>query len=168
MARLPKIEVRRSKVQGRGVFAAEPIEKGTRIIEYTGERIGHVEASRRYDDETMQRHHTFLFTVSSRTVLDAAVGGNEARFINHSCDPNCEAIIERSRVYIYARRDIPAGAELFYDYWYHVDESYSLADLKRFYPCYCGSPKCRGTIAKVTRKARRTQRGTTSPDQQRA
>src|SRR5687768_10679939 len=83
--------LRRSAIQGRGAFAIRPVRKGTRIIEYTGERISHDEADRRYDDAGMGRHHTFLFSVDRKTVIDAAVGGNDARFINHSCAPNCEA-----------------------------------------------------------------------------
>jgi len=93
-------ELRRSSIQGRGAFATRPIKKGTRIIEYVGERISHTEADKRYDDTGMGRHHTFLFSVGRSTVIDAAVGGNDARFINHSCAPNCEAIDERKRIYI--------------------------------------------------------------------
>jgi SET domain-containing protein len=138
-------EIRTSSIQGRGAFATRPIRKGTRIIEYVGERISHAEADRRYVDEDMDRHHTFLFTVNSRVVVDAAVGGNEARFINHSCDPNCEAVIERGRIYIDALRNIPVGAELCYDYAYEwtADEDPGAAAR---YPCRCGARDCRGTI----------------------
>ena len=138
-------EIRTSGIQGRGAFATRPIRKGTRIIEYVGERISHAEADRRYVDEDMDRHHTFLFTVNSRVVVDAAVGGNEARFINHSCDPNCEAVIERGRIYIDALCNIPVGAELCYDYAYEwtADED---PGAEARYPCRCGARECRGTI----------------------
>src|SRR5689334_2436613 len=90
----PLIEVRRSPIAGLGVFAARAIPEGTRLIEYTGERIGPEEADRRYDDDAMTSHHTFLFAVDDDVVIDAAVGGNDARYINHSCAPNCEAVDE--------------------------------------------------------------------------
>jgi SET domain-containing protein len=138
-------EIRTSSIQGRGAFATRPIRRGTRIIEYVGERISHAEADRRYVDEDMDRHHTFLFTVNSRVVVDAAVGGNEARFINHSCAPNCEAVIERGRIYIDALRDIPVGAELCYDYAYEWTADDDPGAEAR-YPCRCGAPECRGTI----------------------
>lgn len=141
-------ELRHSKIQGLGAFARKPIPKGTRIIEYTGERISNEEADRRYDDEKMGRHHTFLFTLTSRTVVDAAVGGNEARFINHSCDPNCEAVIEKGRIWIEAVKRIPEGTELVYDYQYEHDEDYTQEDLD-WYACRCGAASCRGTIVKV-------------------
>jgi SET domain-containing protein len=105
-----------SRIQGMGLFASRRIRKGTRIIEYTGERIDQDEASRRYDDDAMDRHHTFLFGIDDDTVIDAAVGGNDARFINHSCNPNCEAVMEDDRIFIYALRKIDAGEELTYDY----------------------------------------------------
>ena len=138
-------ELRRSKIQGQGAFATEPIKKGTKIIEYTGERISNDEADRRYDDAEMQRHHTFLFTLSSRTIVDGNVDGNESRFINHSCDPNCEAIIDRSRIWIYAKRNIQPGEELAYDYQYEWRDDYTDDDVK-LYVCKCGAKSCRGTI----------------------
>jgi len=84
-------EVRRSRIQGRGAFAIKPIRKGQIVDEYWGQRITHEEADRRYDDNE-GRHHTFLFVLDENTVLDARYGGNDARFINHSCDPNCETL----------------------------------------------------------------------------
>ena len=108
----PYFEIRTSPIQGRGAFATRRIRKGTRLIEYVGERISHAEADRRYDDDTMKRHHTFLFTLNNRTVIDAGVNGNEARFINHSCDPNCQAIEEDGRIFIEAIRNIQPGTEL--------------------------------------------------------
>src|ERR1700733_11919322 len=90
----PLVEVRRSRVHGSGVFAAQPIAKGERIIEYLGERVSHAEADRRYATKDASDNHTFLFIVDRRTVIDAGVDGNEARFVNHGCDPNCESVVE--------------------------------------------------------------------------
>ena len=143
----PLFEIRRSPIQGVGAFAIERIRKGTLIAEYTGERIDNDEADRRYDDAKMKRHHTFLFIVSSKTVVDAAVGGNDARFINHSCDPNCETYIQRGQIFIEAIRDIPAGTELAYDYLYErTEEEKNKPGIEEYYACRCGSKKCRGTI----------------------
>lgn len=138
-------EIRRSKIQGRGAFATRRIQKGDRIAEYTGERITWKEADRRYDDAAMARHHTFLFALTRRTVLDAAQGGNDSRFINHSCAPNCEAIIEDGHIYIDAMRDIRPGDELSYDYAFERDADTTEED-EKLYACRCGAPTCRGSI----------------------
>jgi len=140
--------VKRSRIQGSGGFAWRWIPAGTRIIEYKGERISTDEADSRYDDDTMRRHHTFLFSVDEDTVIDAAVGGNEARFINHSCDPNCEAVDDGGRIFIEALRDIAPGEELYYDYGYELDEPLT-DELREKYPCRCGAPNCRGTILAI-------------------
>ena len=137
--------VRSSEIQGRGVFARVPIPTGTRIIEYTGESITHAESDRRYQDEMMARHHTFLFTLNRRTVIDGAVGGSDARYINHGCDPNCETVIEKRQIWVEAVRDIVAGEELQYDYQYARDGNETDEDERR-YACRCGAPTCRGTI----------------------
>jgi SET domain-containing protein len=141
----PYFELRTSPIQGTGAFAIRTIEKGTRLIEYVGQRISWRTADKRYDDGEMGRHHTFLFTVDDKTVIDAAVNGNDARFINHSCDPNCEAINDRKRIFIEARKRIPAGTELVYDYQYERTDAHTAED-ERFYRCRCGSPRCRGSI----------------------
>lgn len=141
----PLFRVGRSSIQGRGAFATRDIRRGERIGEYTGERVSWEEADARYDDESQDRHHTFLFEVDDDTVIDAAVGGSPAMYINHSCDPNCEAVIEHGHVFIDALRSIKAGQELFYDYNFILDEPHTPAVKKR-YPCWCGSKKCRGTI----------------------
>jgi uncharacterized protein len=141
----PLFKVRRSKVHGRGVFAARPIAKGTRIIEYVGERVSHAEADRRYDDKSPSDNHTFLFIVDRHIVIDAGVGGNEARFINHSCDPNCESVIEKRRVFIEALRAIESGEELAYDYQI-VREKDDPANVDEIFACRCGTSKCRGTM----------------------
>ncbi|MGH2626265.1 MAG: SET domain-containing protein, partial [Anaerolineales bacterium] len=114
---MPRLfRVRRSPIHGRGAFAVRPIRKGTRIIAYAGERISPGEADRRYDDGAKGHVHVLLFIVDRKTEIDAGVGGNEARFINHSCDPNCEAVLDGRRVFIEAIRDIGPGDELTYDY----------------------------------------------------
>jgi SET domain-containing protein len=146
--------VRRSPIQGRGVFARAPIAKGVRIIEYAGERQASSEIDEDVDDEASRRHHTFLFSVNAKTVIDGLRGGNESRFINHSCDPNCWAVVERGRVFIEAKRPIAVGEELAYDYWYTTDSSYTNAELRRIYPCHCGAKRCRGTLAAPRRKSR--------------
>jgi len=153
-------ELRRSEIQGRGAFATRLIRRGQRIIEYTGERIGDDEADRRYDDEKMSRHHTFLFIVDDKVIVDAAVGGNDARFINHSCDPNCEAVIERKRIFIYALRTIRPGEELAYDYQYERTKDHTDDD-EQFYACKCGAPNCRGTILapEKPKRKRRARKG---------
>ncbi len=146
--------VKRSRIQGRGGFATRDIRKGERIVEYVGERISWKQADHRYDDDGMGRHHTFLFAVTSRTVIDGAVDGNDSRYINHACDPNCEAVDEKGRIFIEAMRPIAAGDELFYDYAYARDKTTTEED-EALYQCRCGSPKCRGTILeKVKKKAR--------------
>ncbi len=136
----PKIEVRASPVHGRGVYATERIRKGARIIEYTGQRVKWKDVPAD-SDET----HTFLFGINDgEDVIDPAVGGNEARWINHSCDPNCEAIEEvNGRVFIYALRDLQPGKELFYDYQLEVDEPVT-PEVEQESACRCGSAKCRG------------------------
>ncbi len=141
----PLVQARNSKIHGRGVYAIAPIKKGTRVIEYLGERISHAEADRRYERKGDDDGHTFLFIASNRTVIDAGVDGNEARFINHSCNPNCETVIENSRVFIDAIRNIKPGEELGYDYqltWESTDDPEELA----LYACRCGAKKCRGTM----------------------
>lgn len=139
------IEVRRSAVHGLGVFAAKQIPKGARIIEYVGERVSHDEADRRYEEKDANDSHTFLFIVDSKTVIDAGVDGNDARFFNHSCDPNCESTVEKRRVYIEAIRDIEAGAELTYDYQIHREDD-DPQNIDEVFACRCGFPSCRGTM----------------------
>lgn len=151
----PYFELRRSPIQGRGAFASRKIRAGTRIIEYVGERISHREADARYDDEGMKRHHTFLFAVDARITIDAAVGGNEARFINHSCEPSCEAINVGGRIFIFAKRTILPGEELTYDYGYRLDADDIDEETVARYACRCGAPSCRGTILDLERSRRK-------------
>jgi uncharacterized protein len=138
-------EVRRSRIHGRGVYAARLIPLGTRIVEYIGERISHEDADARYADKGDDDGHTFLFVVDDDICIDAGVGGSEARFINHCCDANCETVIEDGHVYIDAIRDIRPGEELGYDYqltWESTDDPAELA----LYECRCGAAQCRGTM----------------------
>jgi SET domain-containing protein len=137
--------VRQSKIHGRGVFAARTIPKGTRIIEYRGKRIDWAEACRLYPDHDGKPTHTFLFELEGDRVIDAAQRGNAARWINHSCAPNCEAVDEEGRIYIEAIRRIEAGEELGYDYGITLEEPHT-ARAKRRWPCLCGAKKCRGTL----------------------
>ena len=139
-----RFKVRSSAIAGRGAFATERIRKGTRIIEYLGERISHSEADRRYPEDDPSEI-VLLFVVDKRTVVDAAVDGNEARFINHSCDPNCEPVIAKRRIFIEAIRTIEPGEELTYDYNL-TREKGDGAQAERNYACHCGSPNCRGTM----------------------
>lgn len=138
-------EIHQSPIQGMGAFATRHIPAGIRLIEYAGERLTPDEADRRYPDESDERHHTYLFAIDDDVVIDAAVGGNAARFINHSCDPNCDALIDDGRIWIETIRDILPGEELAYDYAYVLEERHSPAAKRRF-PCHCGSANCRGTI----------------------
>ncbi|NJD11565.1 MAG: SET domain-containing protein [Gemmatimonadetes bacterium] len=137
--------VRRSALHGRGAFALRAIPPGTRIGEYRGERISEDEADRRYPDDVAGPHHTFLFALRDGVVIDAAVGGNSIRFLNHSCDPNCEAIEEAGRIFIETVRPIGPGEELVYDYNFILPTRHGAA-AKRRYPRHCGAPHCRGTI----------------------
>ena len=141
----PLIEVCDSPLHGLGVFAVRRIPKRTRVIEYLGERVSHAEADRRYDHKDVLDNHTFLFTVDSRTVIDAGVGGNEARFVNHSCDPNCESVIENRRVFIDAIRTIEPGEELTYDYQIQREPD-DPPDIDAIFACRCGFAVCRGTM----------------------
>jgi hypothetical protein len=155
-ARRSKIEVRNSAIHGRGVYAARPIRRGERIIEYTGRLISWKEADDLPPSDPNDPNHTFLFSLSDgKRVIDASVSRNAARWINHSCDPNCET--EESaegRVFIEALREIPAGEELHYDYCLVIDEKIT-KKLKREYRCLCGAANCRGTMLAVKKKGKK-------------
>ena len=141
----PLVEVRNSEVHGRGVFAVARIPKGKRIFEYLGERVSHEAADKRYEDHDENDNHTFLFIVDRNTVIDAAVNGSDARFINHHCDGNCTSVIENRRVFIDAVRTIKPGEELGYDYEIGRDKD-DPPNVDEIYACRCGSPKCRGSM----------------------
>jgi SET domain-containing protein len=153
----PLFEVRHSSIHGFGVFAARRIRKGTAVIEYLGERVSHREADARYKDKDPHDNHTFLFTVDEKTVIDAGVNGNEARYINHGCDPNCESIIVNKCVLIMAIRTIQPGEELAYDYQIQRDRD-DAADVDEVYACRCGAGKCRGSMLEAPNKASRKKR----------
>jgi SET domain-containing protein len=142
-----RLALRGSPIHGRGVFARVFIPAGTRLIEYRGERVSPEEGDERYIfyPERGETPHTFLFKVDDETVVDGGVRGNMARWINHSCDPNCEALIEDGRIYVDSLRDIAPGEELTYDYQLIVEERQT-ASVKRRYPCACGTARCRGTL----------------------
>lgn len=146
-------KVRRSGVHGSGVYAHRKIPAGTRILEYTGERITGAEADRRHPVNPDDPFHTFFFSLDNGMVIDAGVDGNDARWINHACAPNCETQeSDDARIFIVALRDIARGEELFYDYGLVIDERLT-PTLKRQYLCLCGAPECRGTML-ATRKKR--------------
>ena len=149
-----RIQVRRSGVHGKGVFAVQRIAEGETIIEYVGEVINWKEALRRHPHDPKDPNHTFYFHIDENRVIDAKVGGNSARWINHSCDPNCEADEEDGRVFIKALRNIKPGEELNYDYGLIIDEPYT-KKLKAEYPCWCGAKLCRGTLLAPKRRQRK-------------
>jgi uncharacterized protein len=141
----PLYKVTRSKVHGYGAFATRDIKKGEVIDEYLGDRITHAQADKRYEDHDENDNHTFLFIVDKKTVIDAGIGGNDARFINHKCDPNCESEIKKGRVFIVATKAIKKGEELGYDYQIGREKD-DPENVDEIYACRCGSPKCRGTM----------------------
>jgi hypothetical protein len=143
--------VRDSKVHGKGVFATRKIPAGTRIVEYKGERIDWKETVRRENAKPADSYHTFFFSLEDGRIIDGGSGGNEARWINHACEPNCEAQEEDGRVFIYALRDIARGEELNYDYGLIMEERHTPA-LKRAYACLCGAASCRHTMLAPKRK----------------
>lgn len=143
-----KIEARRSSIHGLGVYVIEPIRAGETIAEVLGERISSAESDRRYQDKDTEAGHTFMFYVDEDTVIDCGVDGNVARFVNHSCDPNCEAVDDDGRIFLEALRDIQVGEELVYDYRLTWESGDDPEDLK-VYLCRCGSQSCRGTMLDV-------------------
>lgn len=146
-----RIQVRRSGVHGKGVFAVAPIRCGERVIEYTGELITWKQALRRHPHDPSDPNHTFFFHIDDKHVIDAKVGGNVSRWINHACETNCEADEQDGRVFIKARRDLQPGEELFYDYGLVIDGRLT-PSLKKQYPCRCGSDHCRGTLLAPKRR----------------
>ena len=138
--------VRTSTIHGRGVFAAAIIAKGTRIIEYRGERTTWEIAQERPDSDPENPSHTFIFELDDGRVIDAGVRGNAARWINHSCAPNCKSYEDDDgRVFIEARRAIVPGEELTYDYRLSYDGRIT-RKIRAEYACRCGSKRCRGTL----------------------
>ena len=156
-----KVATRRSTIHGNGMFAVAPLRKGERLIEYKGQRRTHQEVDEG-DTGDVESGHTFLFTLNDEYVIDANHGGNSARWINHSCKPNCEAVLEeadgddrrKDRVFIEAIRAIKPGEELTYDYGITLDEPHT-ARLKKIWACRCGSRGCTGTMLKPKRPKKR-------------
>jgi SET domain-containing protein len=153
----PYFEVRASPIAGLGAFATVPIRKGARIIEYVGERISPAEADARYNDDRSDHPLVLLFTVDKKLTIDAGVGGNDARFINHSCEPNCEAVIQQRRVYIEALRDIAVNEELAYDYMLTREGKFD-AETEARYACRCGARTCRGTMLEPAQGGRKKRK----------
>lgn len=149
-------KVRRSSVHGHGAFATRKIRKGARITEYLGERISHREADRRYSQKMTDADHTFLFIVDRGVVIDAGVNGNDARYINHGCDPNCESVITGRRVFVEALRTILPGEELSYDYQIGRDDD-DPENIDEIFACRCGAPSCRGTMLWPVKRPKRRQ-----------
>jgi uncharacterized protein len=156
-ATTPLFEVRHSRVHGHGVFALRRIRKGTNIIEYLGERVSPELADARYAGKDPKDGHTFLFTVDGKTVIDAGVNGNEARFVNHGCDPNCQTVQLDARIFIEALRTIRPGEELAYDYRIQRDAD-DPADIDVIFRCLCGAKNCRGSMLVGRPKNRAKQR----------
>ena len=151
-----KIATRRSAIHGNGMFATGEIAKGERLIEYKGRRRTHEQVDAG-DSGDIDSGHTFLFTLNDDWVIDANFAGNDARWINHSCAPNCEAVLEeneddpkKSRVFIDAIRAIKPGEELTYDYGIILAERYT-PRLKKIWACRCGAKDCTGTMLRPKR-----------------
>jgi SET domain-containing protein len=155
--RTPLFEVRHSRIHGYGVFALRRIRKGTTVIEYLGERVTQAQADARYAGKDPNDGHTFLFTVDAKTVIDAGVNGNEARFVNHGCDPNCQAIDTDKRIFIEAVRTIQPGDELAYDYQIQRDDD-DPANIDEIFACHCGAKNCRGSMLVAPRPKRRKRK----------
>jgi hypothetical protein len=160
-SRRPLFEVRHSPIHGYGVFALRRIRKGTTVTEYLGDRVTHEEADARYEDKDPNDNHTFLFTVDSKTVIDGGVGGNDARFINHGCDPNCESTTQNQRIYVEAIRTIQPGEELAYDYQIDRDPD-DPPNVDVIFACRCGAATCRGSMLVAPKKPRKKSRKTVS------
>jgi SET domain-containing protein len=155
-----RIAARRSPIHGNGVFAVAPIAAGEELIQYKGTLMTHAEADTKYGDGG-ETGHTFLFTLNETYLIDANRNGNMARWINHSCAPNCRALVEESasgdprkdKVVIESIRAIAAGEELTYDYGIVLDAPHT-ARLKKLWACRCGAPDCSGTLLKPKRAKR--------------
>ena len=167
---MPKrIAARRSPIHGNGVFALVDIPKGSELIEYRGKRLTHAQADRLYAN-TSDSGHTFLFTLNDNYVIDANSEGNIARWINHSCAPNCRALMEedadgvlrKDRVLIESLRPLRAGEELTYDYGIVLDERLT-PRLKQIWACRCGSAKCIGTMLKPKRAPKKAAAAAKKP-----
>lgn len=154
------IAARRSRIHGNGVFALVDIPAGTELIQYKGRSITRKQADAWYDE--IYAGHTFLFTLNDHWIIDANVGGNTARWINHGCAPNCIPYLHqhptddrKDKVIIETLHPVKAGEELTYDYGISFDIPYT-ARLKRIWACHCGAPNCTGTMLKPRTHERAT------------
>lgn len=156
--RMPaKISARRSSIHGNGVFAIAPIGKGERLVHYKGLLRTHAEVDAEYGEKD-EDGHTFLFTLNDDFVVDANHKGNIARWINHSCKPNCEAVVvedeagdrRRDRVFIEALRAIKPGQELTYNYGIMLSTPHTARE-KKLWACHCGAKNCTGTMLQPKR-----------------
>ena len=140
--------VKSSPVHGKGVFAKRTIPKGTRIFEYAGERVQKVNLAA--DLANGLTSLVYVMNLNEEQAVDGERGGNDARFINHSCEPNCEVLYFNDTPYIYAIQEIQAGEELNFDYKYgsEADVELTAEQKKEWFPCNCGASKCRGTLLK--------------------
>ena len=152
-SRGPRIVIRRSGIHGRGVFARRQICQDETVCEYKGDRISEEEIGRRYPEIMDGINHTFVFGIDYDINIDGGSNGNIARWINHSCDPNCDTYERDQRIFIRAIRDIRPGDELSYDYAIEAGEPLTRA-VKARWPCACGAAKCRGTVLVPTPKPR--------------
>lgn len=156
----PYLVTRRSPIHGNGVFAARDIPEGIELIEYKGRRLTHAEADEKYGD-SVESGHTFLFTLDDEYIIDGNENGNDARYINHSCDPNCQAFLHESPdgdprhqfVMIESLRAIAYGEELTYDYKITLQQRHS-AKLLKIWACHCGAACCTGTMLKPKSRKR--------------
>jgi uncharacterized protein len=148
MAGKRRIAVRRSSVHGRGVFALTDLAAGEHIAEYRGEVISWDEAQARYENESQDPGHTFLFDCGDGFVIDATRGGNSSRWINHGCEPNCDTVDDDGRILITALGPIATGDELLIDYQLEI-EGRRTASMRAQYACACGAASCRGTMLAI-------------------
>ncbi len=155
-----KIVQRNSKIHGQGVFATAPIAAGEEVIEYKGKLRTHADVDDEYGGK--DTGHTFLFILNDTYVIDANIGGNVARWLNHGCAPNCQAFViedesgdpRKDSVVIEALRDIEEGEELTYDYDIRIEEPIT-ADERRLWACHCGAPGCTGTMIRSAKTGKR-------------
>ncbi len=133
----PLIIIKKSKIDNFGAFAVEDIPEDTCIIEYTGELISNEEAEKR-EIENDKNGATYILCIDEKNCIDGSIGGNESRFVNHSCDPNCDIVLKDGRIFYYSRIKIKKGEELTIDYGYDNDSKKEI--------CKCGSKNCRGVI----------------------
>ena len=155
------IQVQASGIHGTGVFAKRLIPKGTRVVEYQGRR--RPKAQLLEEAVRGERKLTYVLNLDADTAIDGAEQGNDARFVNHSCEPNCELYIFDATPYIYAMEDIPAEAELTFDYHLQSAASRRISRAlgRELFPCHCGTPSCRGSL--VALPPRRKDRAHSSP-----